>query len=218
MRYLAWICVLAPLSAAAQTSASSAPGPYVVDLRAAFSGLPQDPSFLPPVPSGTIVPTRGLGFEVGAHVYLIGLGASRLGIGASLMQIRARSSVEVPRSASSTPAAAPAHPDIETTFRTIAPQLSLNFGSRDGWSYVSAGVGQAQVKTEATAFSGSPSVRTVEGTPPRSVNVGGGARWFTSRHLAFSFDLRFHVVSASRGDVPTPRTTLVAASGGISLK
>ena len=31
-------------------------------------------------------------------------------------------------------------------------------------------------------------------SPPRAMtlNFGGGARWFTSRHLAFCFDLRFY--------------------------
>ena len=205
MRYLAWLCVLAPLAAAAQTP-SSVPGPYVVDLRVALSGVPQDRSLFPPIPSDAIIPARGFGLDVGGHVYLIRLGPSRLGIGADLMRIRAASSPEDEGAA------------VETTFTTIAPQLSLNFGSGDGWSYVSAGVGRAQVRTAGPALSLDGATSSDKAHALRSINVGGGARWFIKRHLAFSFDLRFHIVSAGGTDVPTPGSTLVAASGGISLK
>lgn len=99
----------------------------------------------------------------------------------------------------------------------IAPQLSFNFGSGEGWSYISAGVGQAQVRTATSAFLTTPA-RAIEGDRLRSLNVGGGARWFTNRHLAFSFDVRFHLVAAGPGEPATPATTLVAASAGISLK
>ena len=52
----------------------------------------------------------------------------------------------------------------------------------------------------------------------RAVNVGGGARWFTHRHLAISFDVRFHLVSDTGGETPIPRTTLVVVTGGMSLR
>jgi hypothetical protein len=52
----------------------------------------------------------------------------------------------------------------------------------------------------------------------RDINVGGGARWFTHRHLAISFDVRFHLVSDSGGETPVPRTTLVVVTGGMSLR
>jgi hypothetical protein len=54
-----------------------------------------------------------------------------------------------------------------------------------------------------------------------SINVGVGARWFAKAHLAFSFDVRVHIVSAgaAEGTVPaTPRSTLLTASAGISLR
>ena len=126
MRYLACLCVLAPLSAAAQTPAPSHPGPYVVDLRAVLSGVPQDQSFFPPVPSGAVIPRRGLGIEAGAHVYILQVGPSRLGIGASVMRARG----------ASLPADSEGE-DVTTTLTTVAPQVSFNFGSGDGWSYIS---------------------------------------------------------------------------------
>ena len=207
MRYLACLCVLAPLSAAGQTAAPGQPGPYAVDLRAALSGVPQDPSFFPPIPSRAVIPRRGLGIELGGHVYLMRLGPSRLGIGASVMRVRAAS---LPEDRDGE--------DVTTTLTTVAPQVSLNFGSRDGWSYVSGGIGQAQVGTAGPELVLDETTASGKESTVRSLNVGGGARWFTRRHLAFSFDVRFHILSAGRGDVPTPGSTVVAASGGISLK
>jgi hypothetical protein len=210
------LCAFAPLPAAAQAPAASRPGPYVLDVHVATSGLPQDPTFLPEVPSATVIPVRGLGIDVGAHVYLISLGPARLGIGVSLMRVSGGSSPERPTGGSST-TGPPSRPDVDTSVTTIAPQLSFNFGAGEGWSYISAGVGQAQVRTTTSAFLTTPA-RAIEGDRLQSLNVGGGARWFTNRHFAFSFDVRFHLVAAGSGEAATPATTLVAASAGISLK
>jgi hypothetical protein len=93
--------------------------------------------------------------------------------------------------------------------------VSLNFGSATGWSYVSAGLGRAQVSTERSSFDKGLASR-LESGQVTSQNFGGGARWFTSDHLAFTFDLRFHLLSP--GTVGTPRTRIVSASAGISLR
>ena len=222
---LSLLCLgaLAPLPAAAQTPtpAPRPPGPYVLDVRVATSALPRDASFFPPLPSVTAVPAYGLGFEVGAHIYLIQLGPARLGIGASVLRTRGRSSPGRPAgSATST------SPNVDSTLTNVAPQLSLNFGSREGWSYISAGVGQGDVQTATSAFtasgSGSAALRTParssDNPPVQSLNFGGGARWFTHAHLAFSFDVRFHVLAAGAGGGASLRTTLVAGSAGISLR
>lgn len=216
---------------AAQIAAPGPPGPYVVDIRGATGAIPQDPAFFPPVPAVTILPSRGSGIEVGAHIYLIQLGPARLGIGASALLVRGTASPAKPAvpasgstSASTTP---PAGPDIEATLIDVGPQLSLNFGSAEGWSYVSAGVGRAQLLTETSAFGGGRSgttmtpARTIESGTLSSTNVGGGARWFVKRHMAFSFDVRFHLVSAGAGTgagLATPSTTLIVAAAGISLR
>ena len=31
--------------------------------------------------------------------------------------------------------------------------------------------------------------------PLKTINYGGGARWFTKTHLAFSFDVRFYAIN-----------------------
>lgn len=143
--------------------------------------------------------SRGLGFDVGAHVYLFSLGPSRLGIGASYAEIRATAIGSRAR------------------VRLLAPQLSFNFGTDRGWSYLSAGVGTGNVRTEV--FDGVPG--TAESGDVRNVNLGGGARWFVTRHAAVGFDVRFHRLAAGepRGArAGTPQTMVVTIAVGVSLK
>lgn len=230
-----WLGTLAAATAAtpaaAQIAAPDPLGPYVFDVRIGTSAIPQDASFFPPVPIATIIPSRGYGLDVGAHVYLMQLGPGRLGIGASLLRVGGTASQPVPPAPSPRPTSAtttPAtRPDVDATLTIFAPQLSYNFGSAEGWSHVSVGVGNTKVATGTSAFGGPGSGTSM--TPERSVhsrtlstiNFGGGARWFTRTHMGFSFDLRFYLVSARAAKDTSPATTgttLVAASGGISLR
>jgi len=225
---LLWLGTLAGTPAFAQLAAPDPPGPYVIDVRGATSAIPQNAGFFPPVPSATLIPSRGYGIDVGAHVYLMQLGSGRLGIGANLVRVRGTASPAAPSTGSppATPAAA-VRPDVHAVLTTLAPQLSYNFGSEEGWSYVSAGLGRAQLTTGTSRFVGAESdngetpARSAASGARSSINIGGGARWFTKTHLAFSFDVRFHLISSGAAEgttVVTPRTTLVAASAGISLK
>jgi hypothetical protein len=204
--------------------------------------LPRAAGLFPDVPSGTLVATAGLAFDAGGHVYLIRIGPGRVGIGAGFTRVSGKTSSQPVPSGS---ASSIALPSVHTRITTIAPQLSFNFGTSNGWSYISAGIGPAKARTTASAFT---TVRrdgavttddgavttddgavttddgavTMEGTALsrslRDINVGGGARWFTHRHLAISFDVRFHVVSDTGGEIPIPRTTLVVVTGGMSLR
>jgi hypothetical protein len=184
----------------------------VVDLRGALIGAPAGPGFYPPVPSGTSAPTREFGVDVGGHVYLFQWRAARVGLGADLFWLRG--SVSPPsRDDSSTAATGPAEiPDISASLTTVAPQFSLNFGSSAGWSYISAGYGRAQIVGKRSAFEKGDAETRTRGVP--SINFGGGARWFTTDHLAVNFDVRFHLVSAS----DLGRTKLVSVAAGLSFR
>lgn len=216
--------MLVPPVAAAQDPGPL--GPYVVDLRGVIAGLPQDPSFFPPIPSSTLVPTRSLGLDVGGHVYPLRIGPARLGIGASLARTGGRASPAKPATSSSAPPARQTSPDVESTMVTLAPQLSLNFGSSTGWSYISAGVGQARIKSTASPYaSGSSSSastvaeKVLDLTRRQSINIGGGARWFMAAHVAFSFDVRIHMIAArATEEARTPKTTTVIAGAGFSFR
>lgn len=92
--------------------------------------------------------------------------------------------------------------DVRVTMQIVAPQLSFNFGTANGWSYLGAGAGPARVKGDLTFTT-------------TALNAGGGARWFMNDHAAIGFDIRVYRLSASGSFA---RTTLVAASVGLSLK
>jgi hypothetical protein len=105
----------------------------------------------------------------------------------------------------------------EERFVSIAPQLSFNFGTGNGWSYISGGLGQS---TWSIVPEGQ------EAFPPdserlKTINYGGGARWFMKSHLAFSFDVRFYAINPGTpyfGFPGSPRTTLMVIGAGISVK
>jgi len=186
---VAAVLVLATAPAAAQ-----GPDPvagYVIDLRGATSGLPKETAFFPGIPVETIVPARGFGFDVGVHVYPFTLGPSRIGFGAAYVGVRGTT------------------PGIVANVRTLAPQVSFNFGTAGGWSYLSAGLGRAWVTSTVDRESGA---LISESGALSAMNYGGGARWFLRRRLAIGFDVRFHRVSGP------PKTNLVSASVGFSVR
>ena len=208
MRRAAACAVAAALiSAPAAAQTSSRPGPWVLDVRGTTSPVPTDPDYYPPV-AVVLVPERGFGVDVGGHVYLFNLGSARVGFGASVMAIRstADTAAVTDEDGVTTPGQR-----LVLTMRTLAPQVSFNFGTRDGWSYLSAGIGTGSVNTEASGG--------VAGTRKsgqlRAVNVGGGARWFFTSHIAFGFDLRLHQIAA--GD-DTDRNSVFAVGAGLSIR
>jgi len=136
------------------------------------------------------------------------LGLPALGVGASVLVSRGR---ETPTDEEGQPTG----PTMETRFITIAPQVSLNFGTARGWSYLSGGLGQSVYDTRLaeTPVDNARKVRTV--------NYGGGARWFAKPHLAFALDLRFYAVDgqeATASLVATDRATLLVFSLGVAFK
>jgi hypothetical protein len=170
----------------AQSLTPGRPGPiFVLDLRGATSAIPTSIGLYPNVPEGGSVPARGFGFDAGAHVYLFNLGPARLGLGVNVVGVRGTAV------------------DATATFSLIAPQLSFNFGSSDGWSYLSLGAGTAQVRAEETGSSS-------------AINAGGGARWFIKRHLGVGFDVRVHMIAAD-GDT-MGSSSVLSASVGFSMK
>jgi hypothetical protein len=186
------LMALMPVSgAAAQTLNPGPPGPFVFDFRAAMSGVPVSESFVPDTETDpevpVTIPSRGWGGSIGAHVYPLQVGPARVGVGVDALYVRATT------------------PGVTTTLSSIAPQISANFGTSDGWSYLSVGYGATQVKVDPVGVS--------ESMP--TFNWGGGARWFVGPHYGVGFDVRFHHISA--GEV-VPKDTAVSFTVGLSLK
>jgi hypothetical protein len=203
---LAGVVALMVMAAPATGQSTSVPGPWVVDVRGATSGVPKDVAFYP-TQTATVVPARGFGLDFGGHIYVLTLGPARVGLGANILVLRATATEQV---ASPTTDSAQR---LILKMRTIAPQISANFGSRDGWSYLSAGVGVASITTRAEG----PVDGEQKSGRLRSVNFGGGARWFLTPRVAFGFDVRGHKIAAD-GDGPTPPVTAVAVSAGLSMR
>jgi opacity protein-like surface antigen len=165
--------------------------------------LPEDTGFYPPLPETALVPARGFGLDGGAHLYFGRAGPARLGAGASVAFVRG-----------TTPEA------TALSSWVVAPQLSFNFGTADGWSYLSAGVGAAGTRGEFTSAGGGETT-TRRSDTLLALNVGGGARWFFTDHLAVGFDLRLHRISGQEAQVGlagTPSSLLFLASVGLSMK
>ena len=180
----------------------------VIDARGSFGGYGLRPATATALSVTTAdLPSPGLGFSAGAHV-LLPLGARvALGAGGEMMLTR--------RSRQKTDATGePAGPLIKTRAYSLSPQVSLNFGRANGWSYVSGGMGSVSYETWDDA--GERPER-----PLRGINYGGGARWFSSAHVAFSIDLRFYrmPLAAATSTAPErPAQRLIVISAGISLK
>ena len=181
------------------------------DLRGFYAGLGRDPvtaSDLGVAPDD--LPSRGLGGVAGAHLYVLRGRSMTLGVGAEAMIARGRAQ----RADATT--GAPTGDPIEQRLVSISPQLSLNFGHRDGWSYLSAGMGRLSFETftgEAAPAASPPTKSTI--------NMGGGARWFFASHVAFAFDVRFYLTRPEAQTVDFPgrqRSRLLVLSAGLGFK
>lgn len=194
-------------------------GRFVVDVRGASAGLPTEEGWTPAVPSGTVVPSRALGLEAGVHVYMVRFRGAALGLGATWLVSQGR--IAPPVAPESTTAPTLASPEVTTRLSSVVPQLSLNFGHALGWSYLSAGLGQTRVESDAVAASSTIQFIPRDSGWTKTLNFGGGARWFITDHLGVGFDLRWHklsIVPATATRPSAPRASLLTAGVGVSLK
>lgn len=185
---------------------------FVVDALGSSSSYPSDASI--GVPRGIAeanLPSRGLGVQVGAHVYPMRWGSATLGFGASFLWT---SGSKGPEPVEAEPIAAIDATEVTTRMSALMPQVSLNFGTGRGWSYLSGGVGTSSL----TVSAGDPEE---PGGQVLAWNAGGGARWMFSNHLAFSFDARFLGLSSrepSEGSPGHPSTMRFVLSAGLSFR
>jgi len=131
-----------------------------------------------------------------------------VGLGASVMLVRATTTAPATAQDGS---ASTGDQRLTLSMRVIAPQISFNFGSQDGWSYLSAGLGTGSVNTQAERVA----PVKYESGQRRAVNFGGGARWFIKPRAAFSVDLRAYQLAAGDG---TPRISVFAVGAGLSIR
>jgi hypothetical protein len=200
------------LSAAPASAQPQRPiGPFVADVRGIFARHKVEPSVandLDVVPAN--MPERSFGLSGGVHWYPWRIKNVTFGVGGEFVMAGSSRTVEA------TSATAPPSPIVRRHFREVSPQISFNFGHRNGWSYISGGIGRSRlyVDREDAPVSDAPGRKTI--------NYGAGARWFTNHHVAFSVEIRWYSVSPQAatpgGGVAQPRTTLMVLSAGIGLR
>lgn len=212
MRPIAALWVLAAVFGGAQQADAQEPPPPIprlaVDLHGTVATFPSDPNLaLSRGLDPSELPGRGFGGDVAVHVYPFTYRAVTFGIGGRLTTLRAHR----------TQTEASALRPVTERFIYLGPQLSFNFGTGAGWSYISGGI--AASKWSLVSDGSIP--QKPDNERLQTIDYGGGARWFAKPHLAFSFDVRFYAInpgSPVAGLPSGPRTTLFVFGAGISLK
>lgn len=204
-------CVLAAQSLAfAQQADESKIGRFAVDVHGVTGGLGPTPEQAATLGyADTDLPGRGFGFDVGGQIYFAKAGKVTLGAGGNMLFMSGNSD---PKDAAGLSTGNKAH----TSFRSVATQVTANFGRRRGWSYLSGGYGFS------TFAVSKPTDVEPAGLPKRStINFGGGARWFQKEHVAFSFDVRFYMLAAQAATELVPadgKQTRVVIGAGVSFR
>ncbi len=213
---VAALLVLLVVPAAAQTPVQPTVAPVpiatlpsvVLDVRGGFASGGQDAKTAAGLKVATTdMPGRLRTAVVGLHAYPFRRGRLKLGFGGELLMGSA--------SAQKTDTAGKAvGPIIRRRLNAVSGQISLNFGTGGGWSYLTAGRGP--LKFESYLNEATP-----DGVGSGTLNYGGGARWFTNAHLAFAVDLRFYLTRPALATTVTAgrdRVRVFLLSLGISLK
>ena len=213
---LAGVLALATAATATAQQPSDPLPRFAADLQGVFGGLPSTAGWVPAVPANTPIPGHGLGVGGGIHVYVFKLGLATFGVGGSAIAVRKAGSPLMTKAGVATT------PAVTTAATSLNPQISINFGHRLGWSYLSGGYSTAKVKSSSTAFGTTVPAATAPEIWNPGFNYGGGARWFMKPHLAASFDVRFVQLSSRAATADDPvfalRSKLINFMVGISIQ
>lgn len=210
-----WLASLMVCAVSGRVAAQDPPptiGPLAVDLQATVPRFPADHKQLADSRglAQAELPSTGLGIHGAVTFYVLTWKAVTFGVGADVTLARAHSPAKLVTRTTMGRA-------VTERFTHVAPELSFNFGTGDGWSYLSGGIGPGvwAVVPDGTAATAPDTERL------QTINYGGGARWFLNSHMAFSLDVRFYAINPGTpilGRPDGPRKTLVFMGGGISLK
>jgi hypothetical protein len=196
--------------AAAQPPPPKRLPPAVFDLRGLTASLGTDSKTATDLNiSAAELPSRGVGGVAAIHVYPYRRPGFAIGLGGEGLLARARL-------LGTTSTGAPSGLLVERRMQSLSGAVSFNFGGRNGWSYVTAGLGPFRFES----FTG--------GLPPTlapvfrmTQNFGGGARWFARDHIAFCFDVRFYLTRPQETtaiNAGANRKRMLLISAGISVK
>jgi hypothetical protein len=211
------LCLSSAASARAQQQQKEPIGRFAVDLRGSFARHKAEPSVATDLGvEAANLPPRSFGLVGGAHVYVLHSNRITLGLGGNAVFAHGSRTLDVLDATGKPVVPAAKTPTVRRHFTSFSPEISLNFGHRNGWSYISGGMlGRSKLYLDRAdePASGEPYRKTI--------NYGGGARWFTTDRIAFSVDFRWYSVAeqpATANLIAQPRTTLLVLSGGIAIK
>jgi len=202
------VAIALPGAAAAQVPSDTRLPLAAADARVFLLGLGQDPVTAEGlgVPVSAL-PRRAPGVVGGVHVYPLRLNGFAIGIGGELLLARGVATFEDDAGTTTR---------IEQRLQSLAVSASANFGDYDGWSYLSAGMGPLRFESfTGDAAPAEPARRRA------TINLGGGARWFTTAHLAVGFDVRFYITRSEPATAVHPgrqRDRLLVLSAGLSFQ
>jgi hypothetical protein len=188
-------------------------GPFVVDLHGVVPRFGNDPTLAESrALTQADLPGSGIGISADAQVYFLRFRSITIGVGGGLTIGRSPMPI-----LSGQPAPSSGLRAVTETLTSILSELSLNFGDGNGWSYLSGGIGTS---TWSIVPEGAQPL-AVDDERRKTINYGGGARWFAKKHLAFSLDVRFYEIAAGTGQLAlpaSPRTRLLVIGAGISVR
>ena len=187
---------------------------FAADIRGMFSRHKVEPDIAKGLGvENANLPVRSVGLAGGAHVYALRGRKMALGIGGNMVFARGSRTLDIVGEDGVTTTKSPT---VRRRFTAFSPEISLNFGHRNGWSYISGGMfGRAKLYADRldNPAASAPTRKTL--------NYGGGARWFAADHVALSVDFRWYSVAeqpTTAGVVFQPATTLLVLSAGIAIK
>jgi hypothetical protein len=192
---------------------------FVVDVHGNWTRFPSDDQALADSRGMSLaeLPGAGFGLDVAVHVYPLKWKVVTFGLGCGLIVSRSSQTPDAATIAAAMESNLPVPRSATESLKSFTPQLSLNFGNGNGWSYISGGLGQTMWALTPAGQEGF----ATDTEPLTTLNYGGGARWFMKRHVGFSFDIRIYSMDKSvlpTGLPASPHTNITVISAGVSLK
>ena len=188
--------------------------PFALDVHAFFPNVGQDSETAKALDiQPEEIPGRVLGLAVRAHFYPIRGRVRSLGLGFEALRGRGRKELLA--------SGEPTGVVVGQVLEGFAGLVTLNFGHREGWSYLVGGMGPVRVRNYITAPDALP---TPSPAGKVTLTYGGGARWFKGDHFGFSFDVRFYdlkPIATIASVPPTPgrgRQHLLVMSAGVAIR
>lgn len=204
------LMVLALTAASAAAQQVPPIGKFAVDVRPGLAHFPQNEDLAAIYGLAEAeLPAWGNSIEVGAHYFPFRWRSLTFGVGGSVLAGRAHRGPVTEKDGSLTGT------DATSFARAVTPQLSINFGNSEGFSYVSGGLGLSWLTMETTALPEDVSQRRT------TINYGAGARWYATDHVGITIDLRVLRVARlapTAGLSGLPGVTVFIFSAGATFK